>query len=137
MLRSALPDVPIEHPTPALLTSGHGCSGLLGTPSDAMGGQRRLPTPTGRDGKGRNQRDDDSCLPGAADAMGGRDLHTIIKLMPTPTAPPGSGGNSPSDVTLTDAMVRTSLGERTNPRLDAGNTPEKTTPPDQLTIEDA
>lgn len=35
---------------------------------------RRFPTPTGRDYKGRNQRDDDSCLPGA-----------VLKL-PTPVA---------------------------------------------------
>jgi hypothetical protein len=128
-----------EHPTLEPPTSGHGCSGLLGTPgaADARWGHlsrgqnrshERLPTPTSRDGKGRNQPDDDSCLPNA-----------IIKLMPTPTArdSQASGGNSPSDVTLTDAVVRTSLGERTNPRLDGGNTPEEKKLPDQLTIGDA
>jgi hypothetical protein len=36
--------------------------------------QPMLPTPTSRDGKGRNQRDDDTCLPGA-----------VAKLLPTPT----------------------------------------------------
>lgn len=36
--------------------------------------QPMLPTPTSRDGKGRNQRDDRSCLPGA------------VKLLPTPVA---------------------------------------------------
>jgi len=40
-----------------------------------------LPTPTSRDHKGRNQRDDDTCLPGA--------------LIPTPNAQDGNGGKAP------------------------------------------
>jgi hypothetical protein len=46
-----------------------------------------------------------------------------LRLLPTPTAMDGkaSGGSSPSDVTLTDAVVRTSLGAHTNPRFAAGN----------------
>jgi len=31
--------------------------------------ERLLPTPTSRDHKGRNQRDDDSCLPGAIEHL--------------------------------------------------------------------
>jgi len=45
-----------------------------------------LPTPTGRDHKGRNQRDDASCLPGALDSL---------PMLPTPMANPenpGAGG---------------------------------------------
>jgi hypothetical protein len=46
-------------------------------------------------------------------------------LLPTPTAMDShsSGGNDPSNVTLTDAVVRTSLGARTNPRFADGNEP--------------
>ena len=45
-------------------------------------------------------------------------------LLPTPTAMDchASGGSSPSDVTLTDAIVRTELGARTNPRFGDGST---------------
>lgn len=47
-----------------------------------------------------------------------------LRLLPTPTAmdSKASGGSTPSDVTLTDAIVRTSLGDSTNPRFDAGST---------------
>lgn len=60
-------------------------------------------------------------------------------LLPTPTASDAnaSGGNTPSDVTVPDAVVRTSLGARTNPRLDDGNTFSEPELPGQLTIEDA
>jgi hypothetical protein len=74
-----------------------------------------LPTPTTRDYKGRNQRDDDSCLPGAVGKMlptptashrgdrseasrakgGGNEIRAIAKLLPTPMANPdnpGAGG---------------------------------------------
>ena len=67
-----------------------GSSGDLMLPSAVL-----LPTPTSRDHKGRNQRNDDTCLPGA--------------LLPTPTRTDHktSGGavGSPN-VTLTDATVR-------------------------------
>lgn len=43
---------------------------------------RRLPTPTSRDWKGRNQRDDDSCLPGAVDKL------------PTPTLSDAKGSRN-------------------------------------------
>jgi DNA (cytosine-5)-methyltransferase 1 len=52
-----------------------------------------LPTPTGRDHKGHNQRGDTTCLTGA--------------LLPTPTSMDGGGGyNGQTNVTLTDATVR-------------------------------
>jgi hypothetical protein len=46
-----------------------------------------------------------------------------MPLLPTPTTMDShaSGGNKPSDVTLTDAVVRTQLGAHTNPRLDDGS----------------
>jgi len=45
-------------------------------------------------------------------------LETLIPLLPTPTAiaSAASGGLSPSDVTLTDAVERTAMGTRPNPR---------------------
>lgn len=63
-----------------------------------------LPAPTSRDHKGRNQRDDDSCLPGA-----------VGKLLPTPTAADAVGARNRTanrqpgaaahiGDTLTDAM---------------------------------
>ncbi len=69
-----------------------------------------LPTPTSRDHKGRNQRNDDSCLPGAVD-----------KLLPTATARDGEGsrnntsGRKPdskhhSGTTLNDVRYTSSWG---------------------------
>jgi len=51
-------------------------------------------------------------------------LSTGGQLLPTPTAmdSQASGGNSPSNRTLTEATVRESLGARTNPRFADGNT---------------
>jgi hypothetical protein len=53
---------------------------------------------------------------------GGLNLRTATTLLPTPTAmdSKASGGSSPSDVTLTDAVVRTLLGATTNPRFADG-----------------
>jgi hypothetical protein len=98
-----------------------------------------LPTPTSRDWKGANQRQDDTCLHGALlptpkatdGTKGGPNqrgtsgdlmLPSAVMLLPTPTAmdSKASGGSSPSDVTLTDAVVRTSFGATTNPRFAAG-----------------
>lgn len=83
--------------------------GLLAT------GGRLLPTPLASDGEkgGPNQRD------GAGDLR----LSSAVHLLPTPTAMDAhaSGGSVPANVTLTDAIVRTSLGARTNPRFDDGN----------------
>lgn len=96
-----------------------------------------LPTPTSRDGKGPNQRGDDTCLHGALlptpratdgtkggpnqrGSSGDLMLPSAVMLLPTPTArdSQASGGSTPSDVTLTDAVVRTSLGATTNPRFE-------------------
>jgi DNA (cytosine-5)-methyltransferase 1 len=65
-----------------------------------------LPTPTSRDHKGPNQRQDDTCLHGAllptprttdshgagVHGTGGQDLRTTITLLPTPAAQDGNGG---------------------------------------------
>lgn len=232
-----------ELPTPALLTNGHGSSGLLGTPSaaDAMGGhlsrggnrshelllkgqvkallptpvaqepggtaeahlhrknrldganrvtpthlafiERLLPTPAVNDmgagktpqawdewtdrmreqhrngnGHGRSLAIEAQRLlptPSASDSTGGEGptrearqaegqtggpmLRDVGHLLPTPTAmdSKASGGSTPSDVTPTDAVVRTSLGASTNPRFGDGNTSSDEPHPGQLTIEDA
>jgi hypothetical protein len=47
---------------------------------------RMLPTPTGRDHKGRNQRDDETCLPGAIGTLG------------DPMEPPFGAGRSSTDL---------------------------------------
>jgi hypothetical protein len=56
----------------------------------------------------------------------------VSKLLPTPTASDytTSGGSTPANVTLTDAVVRKQLGARTNPRFDDGSTsPDEPLPP--------
>jgi hypothetical protein len=61
-----------------------------------------------------------------------RNLGNEVRLLPTTTARDrdASGGSSPSNVTLTDAVVRTSLGAHTNPRFDDGSdSPELPLPP--------
>lgn len=69
-----------------------------------------LPTPTGRDGKGRNQRDDATCLPGAVD-----------RLLPTPSAADGMGGherrggNRGEELLLAGLVKDVSSGVPTNP----------------------
>lgn len=70
-------------------------------------GGRLLPTPRTTDMNG----------PGAH-GTGGMDLRTAVTLMPTPTAADSnsSGGSSASNVTLTDAVVRTELGAKPNER---------------------
>jgi DNA (cytosine-5)-methyltransferase 1 len=73
---------------------------------------RLLPTPT------TTQRGTDANLKTREGARA--NLHNeVAKLLPTPTAADhkASGGSSPSDVTLTDAVVRTDLGRIGNPRL--------------------
>lgn len=77
-----------------------------------------LPTPTARDWKDGPPVD-------AVEVNGllGRTVWSLApdQLLPTPTAADSkaSGGSTPSDVTLTDAVVRTSLGATTNPRHSA------------------
>lgn len=78
-----------------------------------------LPTPTTTDGGSNSPGDQARRSPG---------LRTMPSLLPTPTArdEAGSGGSNASNVTLTDAVVRTDLGRRPNPRL----LPTPTTEPD-------
>ena len=59
-----------------------------------------LPTPTSRDGKGRNQRNDTTCLPGA-----------VVELFPTPRATDGTKGcpaqrGSKGDLMLPSAVMQ-------------------------------
>jgi hypothetical protein len=80
-----------------------------------------LPTPNAADGMGG---------PGHQGRAGGYNLRTAASLLPTPTAmdSKASGGSSPSDVTLTDAVVRTELGTRPNARLFEDRPPLLNTP---------
>ncbi|MEX2289195.1 MAG: hypothetical protein WD794_02560 [Mycobacteriales bacterium] len=55
-----------------------------------------LPTPTSRDHKGRNQRDDESCLPGA-----------VGKLLPTPTTQPTTGNGHARNLGGEAKLLRT------------------------------
>lgn len=52
--------------------------------------------------------------------QGGQDLRTEVSLLPTATAMDAhcSGGSSPANVTLTDAVVRTDMGREANSRHD-------------------
>jgi hypothetical protein len=66
-----------------------------------------LPTPTTRDAKGRNQRDDASCLPGAVERM----TPSEPDLLPTPRASEGPKGSpnqhgSSGDLMLTSAILQ-------------------------------
>src|SRR5574343_911329 len=74
-----------------------------------------LPTPTARDWKDGHPQPN---VP--TSGLLGREAWN---LLPTPTAADSraSGGSTPSDVTLTDAVVRTSLGATTNQRFDGGS----------------
>ena len=102
-------------PTPTVSdTNGAGAHGTGGP--DLRTAVSLLPTPKATDGTkgGPNQRGSsgDLTMPSA-----------VMQFLPTPTCmdAKASGGNSPSNVTLTDAVVRTSLGARTNPRFADGN----------------
>jgi hypothetical protein len=95
-----------------------------------------LPTPTVGNATGGNARrggarSEELLLPGIAAALfptpttepttgngHARNLGSEARMLPTPTAmdSEASGGSSPIDVTLTDAVVRTQLGHRPNPR---------------------
>jgi hypothetical protein len=101
---------------------GHGVSNLNET------AVHLLPTPTAgnfNDGESLDQWESRRQRQAARGINGngmGTPLTVAVQLLPTPTASDSkaSGGNSPSNVTLTDAVVRTSLGATTNPRFDAG-----------------
>lgn len=114
---------------------------LLPTPQASLGRGTGTPSPetaAERFGQGKRNLDDAVALlptPSVAAATGGQRSRggdrqgemlvggIVQTLLPTPTAMDahGSGGNSPANVTLTDAVVRTSLGASTNPRFDDGN----------------
>lgn len=131
-----------ELPTPELRTDASGFSSLLPTPTanDMTGAEG--PTRVARRGEGTtggpSLRDLSHLLPTPRAARGASQTETV-RMLPTPTSMDShaSGGSDPSNVTLTDAVVRTSLGARTNPRFDGGNTPSDEPHPGQLTIEDA
>lgn len=78
-----------------------------------------LPTPTARDWKGGGRPTTIEQTRRPRGQGGLSDLPSAVSLLPTPTSMDShsSGGNKPSDVTLTDAVVRTKLGTRPNPRL--------------------
>jgi DNA (cytosine-5)-methyltransferase 1 len=90
----------------------HGRAGGLNLRTAAV---QLFPTPKASDGAkgGPNQRG----------SSGDLTLPSAVILLPTPTAmdSKGSGGSNPANVTLTDAVVRTSLGATTNPRFGVGN----------------
>lgn len=111
--------------------------GLGKTPMQLEWANKLLPTPWPNDHTGAEKETREARR--GMGATGGPSLRDLTHLLPTPTASDSqaSGGNTPSDVTLTDAVVRTSLGARTNPRFDGGNKPLESLPPGQLTIEDA
>jgi hypothetical protein len=97
-------------PTPTVSdTNGAGAHGTGGP--DLRTAVSLLPTPRATDGTkgGPNQRGS------SGDLM----LPSAVMLLPTPTAmdSKASGGSTPSDVTLTDAVVRTEMGTQPNPRL--------------------
>ena len=98
---------------------------VLPTPRATRGGSSTetvamLPTPRATDGTkgGPNQRGS------AGDLM----LPSAVHMLPTPTAMDAhsSGGSTPSNVTLTDAAVRTRMGTAPNPRHEPTGAP---TPP--------
>jgi hypothetical protein len=119
-----------------------------------------LPTPRATDGTkgGPNQRGSsgDLMLPSAVQllptpraARGASGTETMYELgavrsdegrpqgevlLPTPTVMDykASGGSTTSDVTLTDAIVRTQLGAHTNLRFDGGNEPSDDAAPHLL-----
>ena len=110
----SLRDLPKLLPTPTSSDVNDGPSNQMrrgrSEPDNMRTAVRMLPTPTGRDHKGQNQRDDDSCLPGAVD-----------KLLPTPTAGDAAasgsrnleGSKAHPGVSLTDAVR---FGDSKTPR---------------------
>jgi DNA (cytosine-5)-methyltransferase 1 len=105
--------------------NGHG-------PSLAIEALRMLPTPmTGSGGGGI--RSEEALASGQRQVT----LNDLPRLLPTPTATDSkaSGGSTPADVTLTDAIVRTSLGAHTNPRFADGKPPSDGPRPRQLILD--
>lgn len=104
-------------PTPRVSdTNGPGVHGSGG--QDLRTAVSLLATPTARDWK------DGAPVPAVeVNGLLGRQVWALAPdpLLPTPTAmdSKASGGSTPSNVTLTDAVARTSLGASTNLRFDA------------------
>lgn len=88
-------------------------------------GSSLLPTPRTSDTNGAGPRATDGTKggPNQRGSSGDLMLPSAVQLLPTPTAMDShsSGGSTPANVTLTDAVIRSSLGARTNPRFAAGN----------------
>lgn len=88
---------------------------FVGRSHDVVGGSSAdltlLPTPIVSDGTGGSKNIDASDF--------SPQVRVIAKLLPTPTAmdSSASGGSNESNVTLTDAVVRTELGSKPNTRL--------------------
>lgn len=104
-------------PTPTATPYGSNQSpseGAAVRPSlDAIG--KLLPTPKTTDSHSSSPADMNRNEPG---------LRAIKRLLPTPTAADehsSGAGSSTANTTLTDAVVRTRLGARMNPRFDDGN----------------
>lgn len=124
-----LPEVVALLPTPTAALADGGQTSRSGDRKDELlltgivQEMTLFPTPRASDGEkgGPNQRGSsgDLMLPSA-----------VVQLLPTPTAmdSQASGGSTPGDVTLTDAIVRTDLGKRPNPRHES-STGETTPPP--------
>ena len=114
-----------------------GSSGDLMLPSAVV---QLLPTP-GCAGGGKKIPDDAVWSGKAAYKPSGQKVQVhidqITRLLPTPTAmdSKASGGSSPSDVTLTDATVRTQLGATSNPRFAAGSASRTDQLPGQLSLD--
>jgi hypothetical protein len=128
--------IPQLLPTPRATDGTKGGPNQRGSSGDLMlpsAVHALLPTPTAHDWKasGPSQADRHSPM-----------LSEIGLLLPTPTVMDfkASGGNSGHSQTLTDVVVRTSLGARTNPRFAAGNKssadphPRPQNPPDETAV---
>jgi hypothetical protein len=107
-------------PTPRATDGTNGGPNQRGTSGDLMlpSAVQLLPTPDASMGNGGRQRSPEALASGDHQA----NLNDLPRLLPTPTAMDSraSGGSTPTAVTLTDAVVRTSLGARTNPRFADG-----------------
>lgn len=114
--------LPTPRTTDANGAGAHGAGG-----PDLRTAVQLLPTPCARDYK----------QTGAPSEFDRNTPTLVTRFLPTATSmdSKASGGSSPSDVTLTDAVVRTSLGALTNPRFDAGSTSSDAEPHGQLSLD--
>jgi hypothetical protein len=112
-------------PTPAAADGSGGRYGSDGHQTPLPGAVRLLPTPAVNDmGEGKTVEgwddwtDEMKARHGNGNGHGASLAIEAQRLLPTPTAmdSESSGGGQPKDVTLTDAVVRTNLGDKENPR---------------------